>query len=104
MGKLLVTISTWELHAVPENINIRFKDISLEKQRDVFHLRTGTELTVCKGWNSMSIGHVIFAARVQGLLGPNQENVFSGFKLRCSLEYEARSLDMTQAPQIKEEE
>jgi hypothetical protein len=93
MGHKLVRFSMWELYSIPENINIRFKDVSLEKEEMCF-TSDGTKLAACRGLNDISMDQLIFEARVQGLLGPNEEKVLSGFKLRCLLQYEARSLNI----------
>ena len=58
-----------------------------------FYFAVGSALAAIGEWNSMSFKQLEYEARVQGFLGPHEENLFSEWTLRLKLALEAKSIE-----------
>ncbi|KAF2026201.1 hypothetical protein EK21DRAFT_116096 [Setomelanomma holmii] len=96
LASLQPQLDSLTLYAPLEAICIRHDDLSSAEQRVMFHNNIGEKLGAAGDWNGLTPEQLVHCVRVQGFLGPNEDNVYSDWDLRLKLMLESKTLDMYQ--------
>jgi len=70
------------------------------KLAEKIYYHSGSVKASCRQWNKMTSLRLQHEARIQGILGPNEPNRYSDWKLRLELACEARLVDKEEEERI----